>query len=222
MNLDIPIMTSYFDESVFVDGWIFKNSNTEYPVSVFNRADDFILKQVHGIPTIETCQIGDNNYSLNPVNPCARVNIYSLDNRHSSTNIVYAHKPINVVHDSAVIDGNLRIINFEKLSIGRADDDSIEVFDSDASLTSLESAIMLKFYALQLTNNNVYKHKQCLNITATLYHKIAMWFESNAHQWFTFDRTDLLVRNFNGEYIYRDTVINNPISLPVSYYDKSL
>lgn len=79
MDIDIPIMSSYFDESMFLDAWIFKD--TMHPVFVFNRADAFIIHDIHNIPVIETCQVHDNNYSLNPINPWAPINIYSLDNK---------------------------------------------------------------------------------------------------------------------------------------------
>lgn len=218
MNIDIPIMNSYFDESVFLDGWIFKRPRNVHPVSVFNRADSFILKNVHGVSTIETCQIGNNNYSLNPINPCARINVYSLDNRHSSTYNLYTHKIINVIHDSAASNERLRIINLDVLN----EIENYEILDSNPDLTSLESAIMLKFYSLQIANNDIYKSRQSLNITATLYHKVSLWFEFDSRQWFAFDRTNLLVRSFNGEYVYKNKIINDPIELPRTFYDTPL
>lgn len=217
-NIDIPIMSSYFDESVFIDGWVFKNARNAYPISVFNRADSFILKTVHNISVIETCQIGDNAYSLNPINPCARVNIYSLDNRHSSTHNVYPRTLITVIHDSAIINLPIRKIDLVSLI------DETCVYDANPDLSSLESAIMLKFYSLQIANSDdAYPNlNNRLYITATLYHKVMFWFESDKHPWFYFDRSNISIRNVNGEYIYKNSIINDPSSVYLPFYENAL
>lgn len=216
-NIDMPIMSSYFDESIFVDGWVFKNARNAYPISVFNKADSFILKNVHNIPVTETCQVGDNAYSINPINPCARINIYSLDNRHSSTYNIYPRTLITVIHDSAIIDLPIRKIDLILLCDERC------VYEVNPDLSPLESAIMLKFYSLQIANNDRYSNlKNCLNITSTLYHKVMFWFDNDKYPWFSFDRSNLSIRNFNGEHIYKNVIINDPSSVQLPFYENAL
>lgn len=216
--MNIPVMSSYFDESVFIDAWVFKNSRIANPISVFNKADSFIMKTVHKLPVIETCQLGDSNYSLNPVNPCARVNIYSLDNRHSSTHNVYSRTLFTVIHDSSIINLPTRGIDFEPLM-----PDKPRIYDANPELSSLESAIMLKFYSLQIANIDGYdSYKKSLNITSSLYHKVSYWFENDKHPWFVFNRSNVSIRNFNGEYLYKNDVINDPSLLYLPFYESAL
>jgi len=133
MIKNIPIMSSYFDESVFMNCEVFKNYNR--PVSVSNGAYMFLLKDVFKINTVTRCDVNDTGYSLNPVNPCAKINIYNLDVSHSRTRDTYSHKPIIVVDTHGVIKPLfLEPVNFKN---------ETEMYDVNENLTPVENTLYI-------------------------------------------------------------------------------
>lgn len=201
-------MKFYYDESVFIDCFIYRKM--KQPIAVFNGADKFLLSR-YNLPIREKCQ--ETLIALNPVNPCADLNMFSLSKKYSFNNFVYRHSVVHVVRQTSETD-IFKAITFE--------DPAYDIiYDVNNELTSMEMAIMVKFYSLQCAayketdpsdSNNLVK------ITATLYHTIAKWFYDDDRNWFRFDNQSAIMRNAIGHNLKNGQLINAPL-LQLTRYD---
>jgi len=216
----VPTMCSYFDESVFMDCRVFKNYDE--PVSVSNRADMFLLKDIFNINVITNCNVIDTGYALNPVNPCAKINIYSLDVLHSRTRDTYSHTPMIVVddHETNILNGKSFLIKPIYLELVKFSEDKT-IYTINEHLTDTEMAIMLKYYSIQCAyikpNENIY-------ITTELYYKILNSFSSDNRKWFIIDssKQNIIIRTDTGELISNNQIINVPNQNFLTFYEPEM
>lgn len=143
----IKIMKSYYDESVFVDCLMFKNMTNEL-VYVSNSVDRFLLERLN-IRTTDICQKA--NFSPNPVNLCAKVNIYSLKKQHTTNNFFYNHSKIYVVRDtlnkSTVADCTNCVNDFNYKMLELSESSLSIIYEPNNDLTAFEMALLVKFYS---------------------------------------------------------------------------
>lgn len=205
---NVPALKTTFDETVFVTGG--RSDFGTGPVFVSNRADKFILNTVFGVSTVDTCRASSSGaglttttYSLNAPNPCADINVYSMNARHCSNRSgAFPHRTIRV----------MRNLSGESVQISPITCDFFAadvVYTDNRALTAFEMAIMLKFYSLQLANNAVTSDVN-LKITTTLYHKCLPFFDGDSRIWFYFDKKHAVVANSRGEYIVNGSIVNFP------------
>jgi len=216
----VPTMCSYFDESVFMDCRVFKNYDE--PVSVSNRADIFLLEDIFKINVITKCNFNDTGYALNPVNPCAKINIYSLDVLHSRTRDTYSHTPMMVVDDDKTDIFNeksfiIKPIYLESVKFS----EDITIYTVNEHLTDTEMAIMLKYYSIQYAyikpNKNIY-------ITTELYYRIVNSFSSDNRKWFIIDssKQNIIIRTNTGELFSNNQIINVPSQKFLKFYEPEM
>lgn len=186
---------SYFDETIFTYG----ESLVGFPkINVYNKADAFLVSKqnievCNLCSSIDTSQQASDSIivNLNPRGLCMGVNIYSMN----PTN-----KKIK------------KLVNFNQISVFDGESPTpieIEEYNPDqiytvGSLTTLESAIMLKYYAIN--NPNVY-------ISRHLYLFVKKHFQDN-RAWFNYKSIGI-VQNHNRELVMDDEILNVPI---VTFY----
>lgn len=188
---------SYFDETIFTTG----ESLVEYSkINVFNDADAYLVAKQNievgyncdpfdGSQTEEKVSDENGRYivNLNPRSPCIGINIYSM---------IPANKQIKKLVDFnqiSVYDGETTT----EIGIGEHIPGSIYTV---GTLTPFESAIMIKYFAIN--NTDVY-------ITRHLYRFIRKFFDDN-RSWFNYNAVGV-VQNHNNELIFDDEIINIPV-----------
>lgn len=185
---------SYFDETIFTYG----ESLTDFSkINVFNKADSYLV-QKQGIDVGDSCTPVDNNNSnsfkstgeiivnLNPRGACMGLNLYSLMPTNKKIKKLVSFNQISV------FDGETTT----PIEIG--EHKSGEIY-SVGLLTKFESAIMLKYFAIN--NSDVY-------ITRHLYNFVKKYFQ-DTREWFNYNSIGV-VQNHNNELMFEDEIINVP------------
>lgn len=174
-------MNSYFDETLFVDARsildFIKNSKTpsKYRVNVWNHVDMYLLNNfnikftMHGCESSSSSSVNPNSdllfeidddealkiININPIKPCIGTNIYTIDMYNKKIN------QTEFFHQIEVVDENL--IELQKYMPVSLDSYQPDVVYNMGLLTPLETALMLKYYAI---NNDK------VRITRLLYNKV--------------------------------------------------
>lgn len=229
----VPPMSSYFDECVFIDCSVFKQPNAG-PVSVSNRADRFILEKLFGVPTTtsEACNSTDAAtvvvvespvYSLNPNDPYAKINIYSVNATHSRTLKTYPHTVMDVVETAVSAGGD--IVPIDLVPATADGGKGLKTYTTNDKLTSFEMAVMLKYYSIQAAAASSAEDcglRASLRVTDILYHNVAPWFRSDKRKWFSVDdvKKHIIIQIADtGELVSNDRVLNVPNSAFLRHYE---
>lgn len=183
-------MTSeYFDETIFTFG---ESISPYKKINVFNTADAFLVarQNIQVGYDCATTEESDNTPSvnLNPRGPCMGINIYSLGSLNKKIEKCVDFNQISVYDGETTLD----------LKVGDHIPGSIYTV---GSLSPFESAIMIKFYAIN--HSDVY-------ITRHLYNYIKKYFQDN-RSWFNYNSLGI-VQNDQKELIFEDDIINVPIN----------
>lgn len=183
---------SYFDETIFTYG----ESLYKYPqINAYNAADEYLLKRQNIlVGNADNAKLGAN---LNPRTPSLGIDIYSMDNKNVRIESVV---PFNQI---LIYDGDTTTpITIEEHVPGR--------IYTVGTLTPLESAIMLKFYAVNFSDVYITKH---------LYIYAAPYFQDD-RGWFR--NTSIgVIQNDKKELIMDNQILNIPplnfSSEPINY-----
>lgn len=152
-----------FDESIYCNMFTFYHFEI---VNVFNKADKFILeRQNHKISYLKC----DSELSINPLNSNSAVNIYTVNKSNKIPQAIYHFFPIEIVLN---IESNKDLI-VKPLNVEIFQENVI--YDYNKSLTSIESAIMIKYYSI----------KYNLKITKQLFYFIYEQFMNDNRVWFS-------------------------------------
>ncbi|MGI4816655.1 MAG: hypothetical protein ACRYE7_01560 [Janthinobacterium lividum] len=205
-----------------MDSRVFKTYDG--PVSVSNRADMFLLKDVFKINVITACNVHDTGYALNPVNPCAKINIYSLDVLHSRTRDTYSHTLMTVVdeRDKKLINDkgfSIKLVSLESVTF--SEDNNTKIYTTNEGLTDTEMAIMMKYYSIQ---NAYIKPYDNIYITTGLYYRILKSFSSDKRKWFIVDsvKRNIIIRTDTGEVVSNSRIINVPDKKFLKFYEPEM
>lgn len=204
--------TIYFDESIFVDG----RTITKYKsINVTNKADRYLATRLNlnvvdvmtndAETTTNTSIVKDDLViNLNPKLPSKGINIYTMD---ISNKIPQQLEPYNqiVVYDHFNDDDMNITMMKSKVPIYIGEHVEGNVYDVNVELTALESAIMLKYHAI---NGIVF-------ITRNLYNLVLLEFV-DYRRWFKYDDR-LVIQTQTGELIRDGITINIP-NLQLSTY----
>jgi hypothetical protein len=202
MNHDL-----YFDESLFDDGFSFRNYKI---IVVNNRADKMLATRLKSSSRIldHTCDELKKNRSdidhdsivnINPKVPCIGTNVYTLNSRNKRIAISLPYNPIVVTIKTDSDDTFRKLDINEYADIIDDGDATMHKFDINDDLTPLESAIMVKYLAL--------KHKIIISIKLFLYiHKYPV----DHRRWFDLDDTIGIIETQNYELLLDLRPINVP------------
>lgn len=187
-------MTQYYDETIFTDC---RSLQKFKQVNAFNRADTYLL-ELAGISAVgyrcdgRVEQKTNSIANVNPRQPCRGINIYTLNMLNKKISQVESYNQISItdVGNGTPID-IVEFISGTIYTIGE--------------LTSFESAIMIKYYAIN--NENV-------TITRDLYNFIRHHIKDQ-RTWFN-DLNNVLdvgyVQNENKELIHNTQLVSIPIN----------
>lgn len=199
----LPLSPSeYFDETIFTDGTTFL-MNSYGTVNAFNNADRYLLGRL-GITVGDDCSgdttkpVIDQNetiiVNLNPRRPCRGINIYSMDMLNKNNSQIQQVVSFNQI---SIFDGDTNV----PIYIGEHVEGNIYTV---GSLTSFESAIMVKYFAI---NNSIF-------ITRHLFNFIKRHFRDH-RSWFNYNSIGI-VQNTNGELVDSNNEIINIPDLTIS------
>lgn len=175
---------SYFDETIFTCGESFSEFTK---INVYNEADAFLVAK-HGMESGTECTSRDDEFvaNLNPRGICSGINIYSMDPRNKLV------KKIANFNQISIYNGETNT----PIAIGEHQPG--QVYDVGL-LTPFESAIMLKYFAIN--NTDVY-------ITSHL-HAVVEKYLYSGRAWFNHVSRGV-VRNHKNELILNNEIINVP------------
>lgn len=190
-------MSLYYDETIFTDArTLLKYNNTE--VNAFNRADIYLLERANisigskcdgrNTESSEDDQSNATVVNLNPRRPCRGINIYTLSIVNKKISQV---EPFNQI---TVFQGESNT----PLSLNEYIPNTIYTV---GNLTSFESAILIKYYAIN--NKNV-------TITRDLYTFIRKHFQDQ-RSWFNYNDVGI-IQNENKELIQNMDIVYIPIN----------
>lgn len=190
MSSSLPPSTIiYFDESLFTDGRTFSQFNQFNKINVYNKADRYLATRLN-------LTINDNDatntLNINPPLPGSGINIYTMDISNKTLKRLEPYNPILVYQER-----NEAAINKIPIYVGEHVEGN--VYDVNNDLTALESAIMLKYYAIQ---HNIF-------ITRHLYNLVMSNFV-DYRKWFKEDLNHLIIQTFNGQLWQNGQIINIP------------
>lgn len=185
-------MTSYFDETIFTHG----ETIFEYPkINVFNNADAYLVRKQnievgHHCTPIKPINGDDLNddpiiVNLNPRSLCMGINIHSIMPMNKSI------KKMVQFNQISIYDGE----SSTPIEIGEHQSGKIYTI---GTLTDLESAIMLKYFAIN--NPDVY--------VSTHLHTFVKKYFKDTRSWFNYNSIGV-VQNHKKELIYNNEIINN-------------
>lgn len=192
-------MSIYYDETIFTDARTFRKYSE---VNVFNLADKYLFARAN-IQTYSTCETGgdDDNgeqctlksgmvnsiVNVNPRRPCRGINIYTLNINNKK---IAQTEPFNQI---TVFQGE----SVEPLTL---DEYVPQTVYTVGRLTPLESAIIIKYYAI----NNA-----GVLITRHLFGLIKEYF-NDQRSWFTYQDIGI-VQNAKKELVRNMDYLNLPI-----------
>lgn len=174
-------MTELFDESVFHDFSAFKNFNI---IGVSNEADKFLLRNSR-LKIVKPCN-QNAQITLNPIQPCRGVNVYSMKFKTSTFTNLLTFKEIYVK----------KIDNVTPIEIKEYEPN--KNYTINKKLTNLESAIMIKYYAFIAP----------IIISYELYTIIKSEF-IDYREWFILDDIPI-IQNINHELEFKSNLLNKP------------
>jgi hypothetical protein len=177
----------YFDETLFTDGRTITEFNK---INVYNQADRYLATRLN-LNISENATNDPNTLNINPPLPGSGVNIYTMDITNKTPQRLEPYNQILIHNDHS--DGVVKTPIF----IGEHIEGN--VYDINKELTDLESAIMLKYFAI---HHNVF-------ITRHLYNFVMMKFV-DYRKWFKEDFGHLIIQTFNGQLWQNEQVINVP------------
>lgn len=170
-------MKIYFDESVFENGFSLRAFST---LIVSNRADAYLGERLKKrVIVAKTCADESDTDAVN-VNarvPCRGINVYTMD--ASSKRLLRSAGYKQIVVLTTYDTDNARPLHIGE-HIGEP-----YVYDINSDLTSLESAIMLKYYAVSTSMDEA----RPVFVTRTLYRYAREKFV-DTRAWFRFDDDD--------------------------------
>ncbi|AYP97960.1 GrBNV gp97-like protein-like protein [Mauternbach virus] len=202
----------YFDESIFTTGESFLPFSH---VNVYNRADAYLVEKVKlqvgfddecvynelkskNVNMLEmsanltkmndkqTNKLDTLSINLNPRKPCRGINVYSFN---LANNRIEKTINFNQVYVSDGISNNpITIADYVP-----------ETIYTVGELTPFESAIMIKYYAINNADVSITRH---------LYNTIEQYFD-NVREWFNYKPIGV-IQNSNGELLYKNEIINVP------------
>lgn len=187
-------MDSYFDETIFTHGESFSMYSK---INVYNNADAFLVSK-QNIKVGDNCTPFDSNndepskddefiVNLNPRGECMGINFYSLMPMNKQI------KKLTPFNQISIYDGETTT----PLVIDEHKSGSIYTV---GQLTPFESAIMLKYYAIN--NSDVYITKHLYALVKDLFQDSRAWFNYNSVG---------IVQNYNKELIFNNEILNVPI-----------
>ncbi|ATY70244.1 GrBNV gp97-like protein [Tomelloso virus] len=176
---------SFFDETIFTFGESFSDFTR---VNVYNDADAYLVKR-QGIEYGQDClpRTNEKIANLNPRSVCAGTNMYSMDPTNKPIKKMVNFNQINVYNGETTMP----------MKIGEHQPGQIYTV---GQLTSFESAIMLKYYAVN--NSDVY-------ITNHLHSFVSKHFIDH-RAWFNHLPIGI-VQNHKKELILNGDIVNVPI-----------
>lgn len=184
----LPSALIYFDETLFTDG----RSITEFnKVNVYNRADRYLATRLN--LNLSENENSTNTLNVNPPLPGSGVNIYTMDITNKTPQRLEPYNQILIHNDYNNAD------NVIKTPIFIGEHIEGNVYDVNKEITDLESAIMLKYFAI---HHNVF-------ITRHLYNFVIMKFV-DYRKWFKEDLDHLIIQMFNGQLWQNGQIINVP------------
>lgn len=191
----------YFDESVFCNNDYFKNYEN---ISVSNKADEFLIKKL-GKKTSKSCSL-NSQISLNPTSSCFGINLYSMNVCGKQVLNTCKFNKLYVTDQKST--NLLQISEYNKLENENDDFTSHNViYGYNKELTSIESAIILKYYTRY---SNIY-------ITIKLYLYIKNQFKDGKN-WFFVPNLGIIKDENN--YLYDENYLLDMFTIQLS--DKSI
>lgn len=208
-------MEIYFDESIFDDGFSFSN----YSIIVTgNRADRMLVERLNRDHTVLEYSCADLKnatinhdevVNINPKVPCVGTNVYTMNAENKRITVSLPYHLITVTmsnNDDNDDDNKNSNENFTKLEIYPYDDRAYRKFDMNDSLTSFESAIMIKYLAMN----------RPITISIKLFIYVNRHFATDHRKWFVFDETIGIVENRNHDLLLHLQPVNLPKMLNIS------
>lgn len=187
------IMTQYYDETIFTDG---RSLQKFSQVNAFNRADTYLL-ELNGIAAIgykcdgRTEKSTNSIANINPRQPCRGINIYTLNMLNKKISQVEPFNQITIFNGEDGVPVDL----FEYTP---------ETIYTIGQLTSIESAIIIKYYAIN--NENV-------TITSALYNFIKPHIQDQRSWFKNISDIDVgFVQNDNKELLHNSQIVSMPIN----------
>lgn len=177
-------MQRVFDETIFTDGFSIRGCDS---VGVSNNADRYLAQRL-GITPVNHCAEATNVINLNPASPCIGTNVYTMD--VSSKDILRSERfnQIEVV----------RADRYAPIAVG--EHVAADTYTVGRDLSDLESAIMVKYFAIN--NNGV-------RISPHLYCQIHRHF-ADTRAWFKHDVADVVLQTPDGEIVCNGEYLELP------------
>lgn len=200
-------MQTLFDESVFLDGLIFHTLNKENDFIFTTNAVDTYLVERLGYKVTNVCN--ESHIALNPVNPCAKINIYSLKRRNATNNYLYNHSVVHIFQNRIA---NASKDNFIMKPLEIAEPNFNLIYDVNDNMTAMEMGILIKYFSFTAASGFVKPStfENSIKITSTLYHYIWEWFQNDKRIWFAFDMANFITKNNTGRVEINGNIINRP------------
>lgn len=183
-----------FDESIFKSGSFYVGLPS---ICVYNNADRFLVKR------LSLSVDYDAVVHLNPDRPTAGVNIYSIRvwPSHAMSKVVSLQAPSTIA--VGLCSGDSRPIDCVEY-------DSTALYTINPNITALESAIMLKFYAINYDK---------VRATAYLRALVDSYFDTD-RDWFATDNCTLIFQHPNKQiFDEQGKDVNLP---PLNFYDPEM
>lgn len=183
-----------FDESVFKSGSLFVGLPS---ICVYNNADQFLVKRL-GLDTSLTAGV-----HLNPDKPTIGLNVYSMRTwpNHVMSKVVSLQMP-NII-TVGMCSSDSRPIDCDEY-------DSTVVYTINPYMTTLESAIMLKFYAINFNN---------VRASAELRALVDSYFDAD-RDWFSTENCTLIFQHPNKQKFNEHG--KDVILPPLNFYDPEM
>lgn len=195
-------MTSYYDESIFANGFSVRNYELFW---VTNDADRFLVGRLGKriVDEGDVCSRTDV-VNLNPRVPCVGINLYTMNSYNKA---VIRQLPYN----SVTVSRDARERKVVPVYVGEVAADGLAdsiLYDISPRLDDFTAAVMIKYFSIH----------SAINITPRLYSIISRHFEEPIKR-FEFDESGQpgLVQLTNGELIYNgDSVYEEGIGANIS------
>jgi hypothetical protein len=195
------------NSKVAFDETLFKYAELYTPfdrVVVYNRADEYLCKMKLKNKPIsfkmadrEALLNNENIVNINPPKLYAGMNVYTLDstNKRILQSLSYNQVSVVLTNTEDDVSETAEPISLQEYTPGL-------VYTVSNGLEPIESAIMIKYYAMNYED---------VQITKLLYQTIKPFFKSCNRSLFKLDSTGI-VQNEYGELTYNGEILNTPIN----------